>query len=81
MNFERAAIKGKLVEAKESRIRLKNKFNALSATLRQGLNPLLIDIEDVEIPQLSQIWGDLEITWAGILSLRSDIQRLEKELF
>ncbi len=80
MNFERAAIKGKLIESRENRSRLKNKFKALAASVRQGINVNLTQIEDMEIPQLSQMWGDLETAWAGILSLRSDIDRLEKEL-
>ena len=80
INLERAAMKGKLAEAKEKRRRLMSKFEALSRSIRQGLNTALMDIEDIEIPQLSEMWGDLEVCWAEILSLRSDIERLEKEL-
>jgi hypothetical protein len=80
MNIERAAMQGRLAEAKEKRMRLKNKFEALATAIRQGINTALTDIEDVDIPQLSQLWSDLEMTWAEILSVRSDIERLEKEL-
>jgi hypothetical protein len=80
MNFERAAMKGRLAEAKTNKIRLANKFEALAAAIRQGLNTALTDIEEIEIPQLSQMWSDLETAWAEILSARSDIERLEKEL-
>jgi len=80
INLERAAMKGKLAEAKEKRRRLMSKFEALSRSIRQGLNTALMDIEDIEIPQLSEMWGDLEVCWAEILSLRSDIERLAKEL-
>jgi len=80
INLERAAMKGKLAEAREKRIRLMNKFEALSTAIRQGLNTALTDIEDIEVPQLSQMWSDLELCWAEILSIRNDIERLEKEL-
>ena len=80
INLERAAMKGKLAEAKEKRRRLMSKFEALSRSIRQGLNTALMDIEDIEMPQLSEMWGDLEVCWAEILSLRSDIELLAKEL-
>ena len=54
MNFERAAMKGKLTEAKENRIRLVNKFEALAAAIRQGLNTTLTDIEDIRMLQISR---------------------------
>lgn len=80
ISFERAAMKGKLVEAKEARIRLKSKFEALATAVRQGINTALTDVEDIEMAQLSQMWLDLEVTWGEILSLRSDMERLEKEI-
>lgn len=80
MNFERAALKGKLLETKENKVRLKNKFEALATAIRQGINTALIDIEDVEVMQITQMWRDLETAWIGIMELKSDIARLEKEL-
>ena len=80
INLERAAMRGKLAQAREKKFRLKSKFEALATAVRRGLNTALTDIEDVEIPQLSEMWGDLEVCWAEILSLRNDIERLEKEL-
>lgn len=80
MNIERTAMKGKLAEAKLEKKRLMNKFEALATAIRQGINTTLTNIEDIEIPQLSQMWSDLEVTWGEILSIRSDIERLEKEL-
>lgn len=80
MNLERAAMRGKLAQAKEKRRRLMSKFEALARAIRQGLNTALTDIENIEIPQLSEVWDDLEMCWAEILGLRSDIERLEKEL-
>ena len=80
MNMERAAMKGKLAQAREKRKRLMSKFEALATAMRQGLNTALTEIEDIEIPQLSEMWGELEVCWAEILILRGDIERLEKEL-
>lgn len=80
MNLERAAMRGKLAQAREKKIRLMSKFEALASAIRQGLNTALTDIEDIEIPQLSAMWGDLEVCWAELLSIRGDIERLEKEL-
>jgi len=81
INLERAAMRGKLAQTKEKKLRLENKFYGLARSLRQGLNPVLADaIEDIEIPQLSEMWADLEMCWAEIISLRGDMERLEKEL-
>ena len=81
VNLERAALKGRLAEAEKEQARLRNKFEALARTLREGLNTALHRaIEDIEIPQLAQIWSDLEVTWATLISIRSDIERLNKEL-
>lgn len=80
INLERAAMKGKLATAKESRMRLTNKFEGLASAIRHGINTALIDIKDVEIMQLSQMWGDLETVWIGISELNLEIERLEKEI-
>jgi len=80
MNIERAAMRGKLAEAQEKRRRLMNKFEALATAIRQGINTTLADIEDVRIDELSPMWSDLEMAWAEILALGSDIERLERML-
>ncbi|MBW2599559.1 MAG: hypothetical protein JRC60_05665 [Deltaproteobacteria bacterium] len=80
MNIERAAMRGKLAQAREKRRRLTSKFEALASAIRQGLNTALTEIEDIEIPQLSEMWGELEVCWGELLILRGDIERLEKEL-
>ena len=80
VNLERAALRGRLAGA-EDHLRVQmNKFEALAGSIRQGLNTALAPIEDIEIPQLSAMWSDLETCWAEILSARSDIERLKKEL-
>ena len=80
LNLERAAMRGKLAEAEENLCRQTNRFEALAAGIRQGLNTALTPAEDIEVPQLSAMWSDLEACWAEILSTRSDIERVKKEL-
>lgn len=81
VNLERAAMKGRLVESEKEQVRLRNKFEALARTLREGLNTALHrEIEAMDIPQLSVIWSELEKTWGELLSIRSDIERLCREL-
>ena len=80
INLERAAMRGRLAGAEDHLRRQVNRFEALAASIRQGLNTALTPIEDIEMPQLSAIWSDLETCWAEILSARSDIERLNKEL-
>jgi len=80
MNIERAAMRGKLAEAKEKKFRLKNKFEALATAVRTQLNTALTDIEDIPMDELSPMFSDLELTWAEILALRSEIEKLERRL-
>ena len=81
INLERAAMRGRLAECESAQVRLRNKFEVLSRTLREGLNTALHrEIEAIEIPQLSMIWSELEKTWGELLSIRSDIERLQREL-
>lgn len=80
MNLERAAMKGKLAEAEEKKRRFMSKFEALATAIRQGINTALTDIEEIEMDQLSQVWSDLEVAWAEILSLRSEVEKIERRL-
>ncbi|MDF1592603.1 MAG: hypothetical protein P1P89_13895 [Desulfobacterales bacterium] len=81
INLERAALRGRLAECESAQMRLRNKFEALSRMLREGLNTALHrEIEAIDIPQLATIWSDLEVSWGELLSIRSDIERLNREL-
>jgi len=81
INLERAAMKGRLAELESEQVRLRNKFEALARSIRQGLNTALHrSIESSEIPELAQIWSDIEVTWGELLSIRSDMERLNREL-
>jgi hypothetical protein len=80
MNIERAAMKGKLAAAKENRAYMRNKAEALATAIRMRINTAITDIEDIRMDELSPMWSDLEVTWAEILSLSREIDRLDKDL-
>lgn len=80
MNIERAAMRGKLAEAKERLERLKLKAGGLCAALRTSLNALLTPIEEMEPAQIAQQADELVMTLAEIAGVRSEISRLEREL-
>jgi hypothetical protein len=79
-NLERAAMKGKLAEAKEQRNRLILKGEGLCTAVRQGLNTALNSFEELEIPQVAEQMDALVMSWAELQKLQSDINRLEREL-
>ena len=81
MSTEIARMRSRLAMLKRKKSQKENEFHSLAIDIREGINPMLKDhIEDMEIPVLSEMWGELEVCWAEILSLRSDIERLSKEL-
>jgi AmiR/NasT family two-component response regulator len=80
MNFERAAMRGKLAEAEDEQYRLKSRIESIARAMRQGLNTTLYVIEALEIPQLDEQWDMLKSAWAEYLRLDGEIARLKKEL-
>jgi len=79
-NLERAAMRGKLVEAEQRRDRLKLKIEALATAIRQGLNTALNPVEEMEVPQLATQMDDLETAYADLQVTLLEIARLKKEL-
>ncbi|MDA8428175.1 MAG: hypothetical protein M0T70_02865 [Geobacteraceae bacterium] len=79
-NLERAAMRGKLVEAEQRRDRLKLKIEALATAIRQGLNTALHPVEEMEVPQLATQMDDLETAYADLQVTLLEIARLKKEL-
>ena len=59
MNMERAAMKGRLAEAKEEKKKLIIKAEALHDSVRRELNTALISVEDTEIARVDQLVDDL----------------------
>lgn len=80
MNLERAAMKGKLAEAREQQAKLKAKAEGLCTGLRQQLNTALTPVEEIEIDQVDSQASELTMTLAELQSIRSTVSRLEREL-
>lgn len=80
MNLERAAMKGKLVEAQDNMKKLVLRGEGLCTAIRQGLNTALTPFIEQEIPQVASEMDDLVMTWAELQKVQSDISRLEREL-
>jgi len=80
INLERTAMQGRLAEAERKQTALKSKFEALARSIRTGLNTALTPAVDIEVPELSQLWDDLVLTWGELLGTRLDIERLKREL-
>lgn len=80
MSIERAAMRGKLSELQGRRAQLENKVKGLCATIRQGLNILLIPVEEIEVAIVGGQMDDLVMAYAELQGVLSGIARLEKEL-
>lgn len=80
MNLERAAMMGKLAEAKQKRQRLELKIEGNARMISRGLNTLLTPPADLEIPLLDEQWDELKNAWAELQVTNSEISRLEKAL-
>lgn len=80
MNLERAAMMGKLAEARQKRQRLELKIEGNARMISQGLNTLLTPAADLEIPLLDEQFDELKTAWAELQVVNSEITRLEKAL-
>ena len=80
MNLERAAMKGRLAEAKHEYLDKTNKAKGLCDSIKMQLNYDLTTIEDMEMAITVQVFDELAQTYAEILGLKTKIERLEKEL-
>jgi hypothetical protein len=80
MSLERAAMQGRLAEAKARKYELLCKADALCTSIRGLLNTALTDIEQIEIAQADQLMDDLMATMAELYGNNSILQRLEREL-
>lgn len=80
MNFERAALKGKLAEAEQRFKRLtesaEDKCDSTRRILDRAFNPVL----EMEIAKAEIIMDELCVTYAELLGLRTEIERLKKRL-
>lgn len=80
MDMERAAMRGKLAEAKERADQYRMKAEAICRSIRMDLNVNLTNLEDMNIPQANMMMDDLSMTWAEYIAAMGDIARLQREL-
>lgn len=80
MNLERTAMKGQLAELKEQQTKLRLRIQGNCNAVRSGLNTVLVDVDDLQIPVIAEQWDELEIAWAELIAVNSKIDRLEREL-
>ncbi|WP_027390874.1 hypothetical protein [Chrysiogenes arsenatis] len=81
MSIERAAMRGRLAEAKDRQQRLMLRIEGHCGAIRSGLNTALTPVADLEIPRLATFMDDLVQHWGELQAVRGEIARLEKELF
>lgn len=80
MNLERAAMKGKLAEAQQTRNRLRMRIEGVAKALCQGLNTVLTPPDELPVLQLDEQWDVLKEAWGELGVANETIARLEKEL-
>lgn len=79
-SFERAAMLGRLAEAKDAEAKARLKCEALCRTIRMELNAMLKPVDQMDIPGTGEMWDDLAVTYAELLTAKQDRERLEREL-
>lgn len=80
MNLERAAMYGRLAEAKQKRDKLELKIRGNARHMCQAMNTLLTPPSELEIPLLDEQWDDLKTAWIDLHLVLGEIARFEKEL-
>lgn len=80
INLERAAMKGKLAEARDRERNLTLRIEGSCSAIRAGLNTALTPVEDLEVPQLAAQMDEMVNNWGELQATRSEIARLQKEL-
>lgn len=80
MNFEKAAIKGRLAEAEQKVARQKLLIEGYCQSIRTGLNTAMTPPEELEIAQLGAQWEALEAAWAELQGAIIEIERLRRSL-
>jgi len=80
LNLERAAMRGKLAELRETKQRLQLRIEGNARHLCQGLNTFLTPPDELEIPLLDEQWDELKSAWAELQVVNNSLGKLEKEL-
>lgn len=78
--MERAAMLGRLSEAKALRDRLRNKIKGEAEAMRPKLNLTLTTPDNLDVPVIDEQWDSLKAAWAELVEANQDIRALEQEL-
>lgn len=80
MNIERAALRGRLEEARGLAAKLKLRIEGNCIAIRQGLNTVLSPVEELAIPVIAEQMDELVAAWGELQAVKLQIARFEKEL-
>jgi hypothetical protein len=80
MSLERAAMRGKLADARMRAKKLSLRIEGNCTAIRQGLNTALTPVADLAVPQLAEQMDELVGAWAELQATLAEIARLEREL-
>lgn len=80
MNFEKAAMRGRLAELNEKRERLRNRIKGEASAIRTKLNLTLTPADELDVPVIDEQWDGLKAAWGELVAVNQDIRELEKEL-
>jgi len=80
MSSERLQMQGKLGVLEQQAHDLRMKIEAACRTIRGELNTSINEIDDLDIPLAAQQMDDLVMAQAELLSIKTKISRLKKEL-
>ena len=80
MANERLMMQGKLAGLRNQRTQLQMKGKGLCRSIAPAINPVLLDIEEMEIALTAQQMDELVMVQAELVSVNSHIRELEKAL-
>lgn len=80
MNLERAAMRGRLAELEQKRLRLRNSIQGNADAIRGKLNTMLCAPDDLDVPVIDELFDHLKNAWTDLALANADIARLEREL-
>jgi len=80
MSHERAAMRGKLAEAKARSTALEGAIERYSSEIRAKLNTALTPVAELDVAGVQSAMADLADAWAEYTALRGRMARLTREL-
>ena len=80
MSLERAAMRGRLVEAQLRAKKLTLRIEGNCTAIRTGLNTALTPVRELAVPQLAEQMDELVSAWGELQATISEISRLERGL-